>query len=163
MSARGQTALVFSWLLLILLIPVARRGWFWSDLRPSLPLVSLPDETTTDIASSVPLAVTALAVATICALIGEVAKFDAGRTVKPIFYFAIVAYQAVLVMDGFRSYAYDWWLLILSLTGWFPLRAAVDLRDVSGVRVPWLSGVMLIALLAAAWLRRRAAPRAAPP
>jgi hypothetical protein len=157
MNARGIAALIFSWLLLVALMPVARQGWFWNDLRPSLPLVSLPAEEPTDIASSVPLAVSALALVSMCALIVELAKFEVTRTLGGVFYFTLIVYQLVLFIDGFRSYAYDWWLFLISLTGLRPLTSTVDLSQVSGVRVPWFSGIVLLAVLGAIWLRRRSA------
>jgi hypothetical protein len=148
--ARTTLPVLLSWMSGASLYFYLREGFPFHDLQPSLPLVSLPFDPRRDVVSSVPMLFFALVAAFVCASITEVAKarsVQQGRRAAT-FYIVLMVYQLILVADIFRAYAYDWWTWFLSWTGFGHLDSTGDLRAVSGLRLPWLSGIAALLAIA---------------
>ena len=144
MNLRSGVPLLLSCLCAVALVPVARAGWFYDDLQPSVPLVSASYEANRDVASSVPLLIAAIIAGWFCALIVEVSKARADTSAMQ--YSGFLLYQVVLSVEAVRAYAFDWWLYLLSRVNLVQLEPAMDLSEISGTRLPWVSGSIGIAM-----------------
>lgn len=113
--------------------------WRPEAFGPEVPYLLLTHGTKTDVMSSVSYFVWILVFGTVCCIPTEVAKFMARSLSWPAgVYFMLVGLQLILLGDTLRTYSYDWWRYLLSLSH---LRGIEPLAwmDTSVARVPWIS------------------------
>jgi hypothetical protein len=151
-----------AWLIAAGPMVLLRHGLPLRELRPNLPLVSLPFDSHRDVVSSVPHLFITLVFCLIAMTSLEPAKIYVARNfATPFAAYVIFSLQLTLGLDILRAYAYDWWCWMISWIGWERLHEAVDLREVSGIRFPWVStgaAILVLAYMGAAARRRDIAP-----
>jgi hypothetical protein len=134
--------------------------WHPEVMPPEVPFVAGLSNANTDVRSSVYYLIVVLGSGLISALLLEVAKFIT-RERSASLYVALTCQQALLVADVIRSHAWDWWLYLLSIARISPIDAQTWMEPHPSLtgRWPWPTGVLAVALAAAAMLSDRRANR----
>jgi hypothetical protein len=142
----GLLALV-SWLLVAVPSPSILEWLPPNRYEFGLPRVCVPYTPGTDVVSLVPDLFSALAIAFLCLLLTEIAKtmIAAVPGRRALTHVAFSVYQATLVVDIIRKYAWDWYGYLLYFARLIQLSYDRPRPEVLPVSSPWLS---LLALLA---------------
>lgn len=114
-----------------------------------LPRVCVPYTPGSDVVSLVPDLFSALAVAGLCLVLSEIAKFLISRLTvhnTPLC-LALSAYQVTLVVDALRSYAWDWYGYFLYFARFIELRYDEPRPEIIPIPAPWMSLTALLLFL----------------
>lgn len=118
---------------------------------PEVPFVLTPGASGEHVRSSVYYLIVIIGVGMLCALPLEVSKFLATkhRFSVPL-YVAFTTQQCLLLADVIRSYAWDWWLFLLSVTHISPIDEYTWMTPhISTVGSwPWPSGIAAALIIA---------------
>lgn len=138
-----------AWLLVALPVASALEWLPPSRYEFALPRVCVPYTPGADVVSLVPDLFSALTIATLCLLLVEVAKVMAavlpGRRTWCYISFAI--YQAALVVDVLRKYAWDWYGYLLYFARLVTLSYDRPRPEILPLSSPWLSFLVLLVCL----------------
>lgn len=154
------------------LLVAAPLAWLFDWLPPAryefgLPLVCVPYTPGTDVVSLVPDLFSALALACLCVLMVEIAKamISALPGRQTWSYTLLSIYQASLLIDVLRKYAWDWYGYLLYFTRLITLSYDRPRPEVLPIPPPWLSFLLFLACVGiSVWdLFRRQQPGATPP
>jgi hypothetical protein len=124
---------------------------------PTLPTVAAaPGSGRSDVVSVVPFLFKGLAVAALCFLIVEPAKFGLGRSGRQLLWFPVLlCYQVLLFLDIVRFFASDWLTYLLHFLGLHRLdESSYDFARLVVARgAPWPSFALMLLLVGIAATR----------
>jgi hypothetical protein len=126
-------------------------------MPPEVPFVITPWAAGEHVRSSVYYLLVIVAVGLACAVPIEISKYAAAmRLSRPVVFVALTLQQVVLLLDVLRSYAWDWWLFVLSMAHLRPIdRASWMERHFTTVGPwPWPSGIFALLVIGVVVLDR---------
>jgi hypothetical protein len=156
--------LVASWLLAAA-VPLVPQLAVAQTMSPEVPLVLTPGSAGEHVRSSVYYLLVIIGAALCCALPLEVAKFAAVRHRRaPLVYAALTLQQGLIAADVVRSYAWDWWVFLLSITHLQPIDGSTWMvRHPTTIGAwPWPSALSMIGVACILVLTRPARRRPSP-
>jgi hypothetical protein len=115
----------------------------------SVPRVCVPYSPGTDVVSLVPDLFSALTIAVLCLLLVEVAKVMVAALPRrqTLRYVAFAVYQATLMVDVLRHYAWDWYGYLLYFSRLITLSHNHPRPEILPLPSPWLSFLPLLLCL----------------
>jgi len=142
----GSPCSLSAWLIIAL-----RLDFLMAWLPPvryefALPRVCVPYAPGSDVVSGVPDLFSALTLGISCIVLAEVAKgiFCSGCTRKVLVQCSFVVYQACLLLDVMRRYAWDWYGYLLYFCRLIELSYERPRPEVLALPAPWLSFLSLL-------------------